>query len=315
MSGRHSAAPAALVQSVEQSPSGQHRTSFQAPSKAALAATARTSRPRTPSASLKSISSPAASAKSKGRGIRNLARAGVFIVAAGMASVTALPAYAMMPTGTNPVATTVNAGQTFVDEAAPPATQTLDVDADAQVTALSAPRDSYGSTDGAVLQAARDAEAAAAAAAAKAAADALAAAAAAVETASNASSPSSVTPKTFAAPQGGYSGEAVVAYAEQFVGVVPYGWGANPNDSFGCDGLTQYVYGQFGISLPRGVDHQSALATPISRSEAVAGDLVVWPGEHIGIYDGAGGTIHSPDFGRMVEHAHNLWGSPVFYRL
>jgi cell wall-associated NlpC family hydrolase len=230
-----------------------------------------------------------------------------------MASVTALPAYAMMPTGTNPVATTVNAGQTFVDEAAAPATQTIDVDADAPVTALSATRDAYDSTDMSVLQAARDAEAAAAAQAAQEAADALAAAAAAVETASTPSSPS--TPKTFAAPQGGYSGDAVVAYAEQFVGVVPYGWGANPNDSFGCDGLTQYVYGQFGISLPRGVDHQSAMATQISKSEAVAGDLVVWPGEHIGIYDGAGGVIHSPDFGRFVEHAHSLWGSPVFYRL
>jgi cell wall-associated NlpC family hydrolase len=305
MSGRHSAAPAALVQSGQHSPDGQHRTTFQAPSKAALAAAARASRPRTPSAP-----SP-----SKSRGIRNIARVGVFIVAAGMAGVTALPAYAMMPTGTNPVATTVNAGQTFVDEAAPPVTQTIDVDAESQVTALSATRDSYESTDGAVLQAARDAEAAAAAAAAKAAADALAAAAAAVETASTPSTPSATTPKTFAAPQGGYSGAAVIAYAEQFVGVVPYGWGANPNDSFGCDGLTQYVYGQFGISLPRGVDKQAALATSISKSEAVAGDLVVWPGEHIGIYDGAGGTIHSPDFGRMVEHAHSLWGSPVFYRL
>jgi cell wall-associated NlpC family hydrolase len=116
-------------------------------------------------------------------------------------------------------------------------------------------------------------------------------------------------------PPQSYNGDAVVAYAEQFVGVVPYGWGADPNDSFGCDGLTQYVYGQFGISLPRGVDHQAALATRITQDEAVAGDLVVWPGEHIGIYDGAGGVVHSPDFGRYVEHAHSLWGSPVFYRL
>ena len=296
MSGRHSAKSAALALT------GQHRSTFQAPTRAALAAAAREARTYKPSA-----------AKPKSRGIRNLARAGVFVVAAGMASVTALPAYAMMPTGTNPVATTVNAGQTFVDEAAP-ATQTIDVDADSQVTALSATRDSYNSTDMSVLQAQRDAEAAAA----KAAADALAAAAAAVETASTSSGSTGSTgstPKTFAAPQGGYSGEAVVAYAEQFVGVVPYGWGADPNDSFGCDGLTQYVYGQFGISLPRGVDHQSALATKISQSEAVAGDLVVWPGEHIGIYDGAGGVIHSPDFGRFVEHAHSLWGSPVFYRL
>lgn len=238
--------------------------------------------------------------------MRNLARAGVFIVAAGMASVTALPAYAMMPTGTNPVATTVNAGQTFVDESV---AQTQTINVDAAAAPLSATRDSYGATDPAVLQAARDAEAAAAA---QAAADALAAASTAVEAASK---PESSSPKTFAAPQGGYSGEAVVAYAEQFVGVVPYGWGADPNDSFGCDGLTQYVYGQFGIQLPRGVDHQAALATPISQSEAVAGDLVVWPGEHIGIYDGSGGVIHSPDFGRFVEHAHQLWGSPVFYRL
>jgi len=293
MSGRHSAEPAVPALA------GQHRSTFQAPTRAALAAAAREARTDKPSAP-----------RSKSRGIRNLARAGVFIVAAGMASVTALPAYAMMPTGTNPVATTVNAGQTFVDEAAP-ATQTIDVDANSQVTALSATRDSYNSTDMSVLQAQRDAEAAAA----KAAADALAAAAAAVETASTSSGSTGSTPKTFAAPQGGYSGEAVVAYAEQFVGVVPYGWGADPNDSFGCDGLTQYVYGQFGISLPRGVDHQAALATKISQSEAVAGDLVVWPGEHIGIYDGAGGVVHSPDFGRFVEHAHSLWGSPVFYRL
>lgn len=293
MSGRHSAESAALA------PTGQHRSTFQPPTRAALAAAARESRTYKPSAP-----------RPKSRGIRNLARAGVFVVAAGMASVTALPAYAMMPTGTNPVATTVNAGQTFVDETAP-VTQTIDVDADSQVTALSATRDSYNSTDMSVLQAQRDAEAAAA----QAAADAIAAAAAAVETASTSSSSTTSTPKTFAAPQGGYSGDAVVAYAEQFVGVVPYGWGADPNDSFGCDGLTQYVYGQFGIALPRGVDHQSALATQISESEAVAGDLVVWPGEHIGIYDGAGGVIHSPDFGRYVEHAHSLWGSPVFYRL
>ncbi|WP_084605920.1 C40 family peptidase [Agreia bicolorata] len=288
MSARRSARSAALL------PEGQ-RTSFQAPTRAALTEATRQSRARPASAS-----SPF-----RRRSIRNLARAGVFIVAAGMASVTALPAYAMMPTGTNPVASTVNAGQTFVDTSAP-ATQTLDVNADAQVAALSATRDSYNSTDASVLQAQRDAEAAAA----QAAADAVAAAAKAVETASTPSGP-----KTFAPPQGGYSGEAVVAYAEQFVGVVPYGWGADPNDSFGCDGLTQYVYGQFGISLPRGVDHQAALATRITQDEAVAGDLVVWPGEHIGIYDGAGGVIHSPDFGRYVEHAHSLWGSPVFYRL
>jgi len=119
-----------------------------------------------------------------------------------------------------------------------------------------------------------------------------------------------------AAPQN-YSGEAVVAYAQTFVGVVPYGWGADPSDSFGCDGLVQYVFGHFGVSLPRGADNQAALGTVISADEARAGDLVWWPGRHIGIWDGAGGIIDSPDWGRYVEH-HAPWassGPPIFIRL
>ncbi|KQO06668.1 hypothetical protein ASF06_16685 [Agreia sp. Leaf244] len=114
-------------------------------------------------------------------------------------------------------------------------------------------------------------------------------------------------------PPQSYNGDAVVAYAEQFVGVVPYGWGADPSDSFGCDGLTQYVYKQFGINLPRYVPTQAAQGIRISSADARAGDAVVWSG-HIGIYDGHGGVIHSPDWGRYVTHASSLWGSYYFVR-
>jgi cell wall-associated NlpC family hydrolase len=116
-------------------------------------------------------------------------------------------------------------------------------------------------------------------------------------------------------PGQAFSGADVVAYAEQYVGVVPYGWGANPDDSFGCDGLTQWVYGHFGIALPRTVSAQTAMGVQISPQDARAGDLVVWPHEHIGIYDGNGGVIHSPDWGRYVTHATSLWGSYIFIRL
>jgi cell wall-associated NlpC family hydrolase len=122
------------------------------------------------------------------------------------------------------------------------------------------------------------------------------------------------TPITVAPPTSG-NGAAVVAFAEQFVGVVPYGWGASPDTSFGCDGLTQYVFGQFGITLSRLVSNQAAAGIRISAGDAQAGDLVVWPGAHIGIYDGDGGVIHSPDWGRFVEHRHNLWGSYYFVRV
>lgn len=116
-------------------------------------------------------------------------------------------------------------------------------------------------------------------------------------------------------PAPSYSGAAVLAYAAQFVGVVPYGTGNSPETSFSCDGFTQYVFSGFGISLPRGADHQARLGVSISKVDAVAGDLVYWPGQHIGIYDGAGGMYNSPRPGRYVEHVGSLWGSPLFIRL
>lgn len=110
-----------------------------------------------------------------------------------------------------------------------------------------------------------------------------------------------------------YSGAAVVAYASQFVGKVPYGSGNHPSTSFSCDGLTQYVFAAFGISLPRGVSAQVAMGVPVSKEDARAGDLVWWPG-HLGIYDGNGTTIHSPVPGRYVSH-QPLWGNPVYIRI
>ncbi len=118
-----------------------------------------------------------------------------------------------------------------------------------------------------------------------------------------------------APPAQAYSGAALIAYAAQFVGLVPYGEGNSPTTSFSCDGYTQYVFAGFGISLPRGADHQAALGVRIDQSQAVAGDLVWWPGRHVGIYDGNGGMYNSPTWGRYVEHVDTLWGSPVFIRL
>ena len=116
-------------------------------------------------------------------------------------------------------------------------------------------------------------------------------------------------------PNQAYSGAAVLDYAAQFVGQVPYGTGNSPTTSFSCDGYTQYVFAGFGISLPRTADAQAALGVVIDQSQAVAGDLVWWPHRHVGIYDGAGGMFNSPTWGRYVEHASSLWGSPLFVRL
>lgn len=130
-------------------------------------------------------------------------------------------------------------------------------------------------------------------------------------TASNTESPA-LTPRSLQA----YSGQAVLDYAATFVGVVPYGNGNDPNDSFACDGYTQYVLAAFGIDLPRGAFSQSQMGAQVPMSEAQAGDLLYWPEGHIGFYDGNGGMYDSPDWGRMVQHRDTItWGNPVVIRL
>ena len=164
-------------------------------------------------------------------------------------------------------------------------------------------RDGYGATSQEEVDAA---SAAAAAAAAEAAASASAA---------SSSSASASAGRTYAAPAVARSGEAILAYAAQFVGVVPYGNGNDPSDSFACDGYVQYVFAAFGVSLPRGAGAQAASGVQISASEAVAGDLLYWPEGHIAIYDGAGGMYDSPDWGRYVQHRLSIWGDPVYIRI
>jgi cell wall-associated NlpC family hydrolase len=221
---------------------------------------------------------------------RNVGSAVVMTFAVGLIATMALPAYAF---GSG------NAGfDSKVSSHVAGGVQSVTVDD--TTAALAVSRDAYTAPTPEQLQAARDAAAAAVAA--------TEASAAAAET--------PATAGTFAVnpPSGAYSGAALVEYAEQFVGKVPYSAGATPEAGFGCDGLTQYVYGQFGIYLPRIVGNQAAMGVRIAPEDAQPGDLVVWPMYHIGIYDGAGGVIDSPDWGRYVEH-RALWGSYYFVRI
>ncbi|RFA13756.1 hypothetical protein B7R22_11725 [Subtercola boreus] len=247
---------------------------------------------------------------------RGIASTVVMTAAAGLIATMALPAYAFSTAGAfdpSSSATSMQTGQ-----------QTLAVDAAAVDSTVS--RDTYvapSKDDLAAAKAKVEAEAAAAAAKAAALQVATVASTSVTSKASTSSQSTSVTSKASTSsqsglvvnpPSGPYSGEAVVAFAQQFVGVVPYGAGASPDTSFGCDGLTQYVFGQFGIKLPRTVSNQAAMGTRISAADAQAGDLMVYPIGHIGIYAGDGTMIDSPDWGRYVEH-RPVWGSYYFVRL
>src|SRR5690625_7060000 len=50
--------------------------------------------------------------------------------------------------------------------------------------------------------------------------------------------------------------------------------GANPNTSFDCSGLTQWVYRKAGIELPRTAQQQYEATEYIPLSEAKPGDLI-----------------------------------------
>jgi cell wall-associated NlpC family hydrolase len=77
----------------------------------------------------------------------------------------------------------------------------------------------------------------------------------------------------------------------------PYVWGAEGPDSFDCSGLTQYVYAQAGLDLPRRAISQSRIGE-IAGGDLQRGDLVFFSTDthrtevtHVGIYEGAGMMI------------------------
>ena len=98
---------------------------------------------------------------------------------------------------------------------------------------------------------------------------------------------------------------ALIAEAENYLGY-PYVWGgSSPSTSFDCSGFVCYVLTHSGYcNMPRttaqGIYNQ---CTPISASEARAGDIIFFTGTynsgnpvtHVGIYAGNGQMIHAGD--------------------
>ncbi|WP_448071005.1 C40 family peptidase [Georgenia yuyongxinii] len=121
--------------------------------------------------------------------------------------------------------------------------------------------------------------------------------------------PAATTP----APAPAASSSAIVDYARQFLGT-PYVWGGTTPAGFDCSGFTQYVYAQFGISIPRTSSAQATVGTKVSAAEARPGDLVTWPG-HVGIYTGNGNNIAARQPGTPLTEGPIFNSSPTFIRL
>ena len=111
------------------------------------------------------------------------------------------------------------------------------------------------------------------------------------------------------------SGNAVVADARRYLGV-PYVWGGtDPSTGLDCSGLTQQVYGDLGIDLPRVSRDQANVGTPVaSLADAQPGDLLFFgsPIHHVAIYEGNGMMIEALHTGQSVKEIKVAdFGEPV----
>lgn len=107
--------------------------------------------------------------------------------------------------------------------------------------------------------------------------------------------------RTVITPPASKTGQAVAEYAMQFSGY-PYVYGGNQPSGWDCSGFVQYVFAQFGVSLPHQSGSQMSVGSPVaSLAEAQPGDILA-NGSHAAIYIGNGMVMNamSPSQGTGV---------------
>ena len=104
------------------------------------------------------------------------------------------------------------------------------------------------------------------------------------------------------------NGQAVVNYADRFVGN-PYVYGGSSlTNGADCSGFVMSVYQAFGISLPHSSSALRSVGYSVSLSEIQPGDIVCYSG-HVGIYAGNNTLLHASSPSTGIKYT-----SPVTYR-
>ena len=106
-------------------------------------------------------------------------------------------------------------------------------------------------------------------------------------------------------------GSAIIAEAAKYVGT-PYVSGGSSPSGFDCSGFVSYVYGQFGISLPRSSGAYYNVGTRVSSPQA--GDIIVTPG-HVGLYAGPNLQIDAPRPGKTLQFRPIWQSNPTYVRV
>ncbi len=116
------------------------------------------------------------------------------------------------------------------------------------------------------------------------------------------------TPATEHRGRASLDGYALVGTALSLRGAPYRNGGADPK-GFDCSGFTQYVFGQYGVSLPREVREQYRLGKRVKADSLSPGDLVFFtttdPGaSHVAIAIGGDEFVHAPSSSGVVRVEH-----------
>ena len=127
------------------------------------------------------------------------------------------------------------------------------------------------------------------------------------------SAPASVSEPASVSPL--VDGYALVGTALALRGA-PYRNGGSDPKGFDCSGFTQYVFAQYGVSLPREVREQYRMGKPIDPRDLAPGDLVFFSttdsgASHVAIVIGGDQFVHAPSSNgvvRVERLSSSYWG-------
>ena len=135
-------------------------------------------------------------------------------------------------------------------------------------------------------------------------------------TALNTGSGTASSTTSIPAPPATATGQALAQYALQFQGY-PYVAGGNQPSGWDCSGFVQWVFSQFGVSLPHYSGAQMSVGSPVgSIADAAPGDIIV-NSHHAAIYIGNGMVINAlnPAQGTQVTSLAVFTSSYVIRRV